>query len=587
MYGWCGRQVTVDLSDGSFSSESVPVDSNDSLIGGIGVGAHALYVRTEGRIDPLSPENPLIFSTGPLTGTGIGTSGRFCVTCISPLTSLYLQSHSGGHLGPELKYAGIDHLYIEGKSDKPCYIYIDDGHVEVRSAAHVWGKGVKAATRMLEDETDPEARVASIGPAGESLCLMATIQNDVYRSCGRGGAGAVMGSKNLKAVVVRGTGAVDVFDPDTIASYLRQVGDTAKSRAAPFSEYGTANAGILTSAAGVLPTRNFTSGTFGRIRDIAGEAMKDTVWKSRRSCFSCPIGCSQYSVNGGVRTEGPEYETTFSLGSNLLNGDMNALVAANERANDLGIDTISAGVTLSWYEEACEKGLFDRDPRWGDGGHIIDMLQKMAYRKDEGDLLADGVRRASERMGGSDYAIHVKGMELPGYDPRTCQGMAISYATSSRGACHLRAPIYVNEIFTKKLSARTLESKAAHVVELENILVVMDCLIVCRFGSRTLMQQDFGGAASLLRLVTGKEYGETELEDIAQRIVAMQRLINIRQGLTSSDDTLPERFFTQSLDGQQLDRNEFREAIGDYYSLRGWDGAGVPGKDLQKRLHIV
>ncbi|RZN44705.1 aldehyde ferredoxin oxidoreductase [archaeon] len=586
MNGWCNSVLRIDLSNETIREERPGRQLLETTIGGLGLATHYFYEETHGTVDPLSPKNPVVLATGPLTGTGMASTGRACMVTTSPLTGFFLQSHSGGQLGPEIKYAGHDAIIIEGAARRPVYIFIDDDHCSIESADAVWGKGVKTATRMLEAATDPEARVLTIGPAGENLVPLATVQNDVYRSFGRGGPGAVLGCKNLKAVVVRGTKGVEVADPDAVLAHLAEARDLTHEKLQEFTNFGTTPAARKTNNGGVLPTKNFTSGRFDHIDDISGETLHEHFWKGRRACFACPIGCTQYHATGGIRSEGPEYETLFSLGSNILNDDLETLIAANELCNDMGIDTISSGVTLAWAMEASERGVIDDEVPWGDGDTILSLLRTMATREGLGETLSGGARHAAKTLGGESFAMHVKGMELPGYDPRGTQGMALSYSTSSRGACHLRAPIYVDEVFAKRQPAYTLKDKAGPVVELENTLAIADSLIVCRFSFRGIHTQSMDAFPSLIEMATGHAPTLEDLTQAAERLWTQQHLFNIAQGWTSGDDTVPDRFFSEDLDGVRLDRNDFIQTLHDYYALRGWDENGIPSEGTLTRLGL-
>ncbi len=587
MAGWCTRILHVDLSKGTMGSESLDRAVAQRHLGGTSLATEILYREIRHPVDPLSPENPLILMTGPLVGTGIASTGRYCIVTISPLTSCFLQSHSGGQFGPELRYAGYDGIVVTGRAPAPVILYIEDGYAEFVPADELWGLTVKRTMRAVESSFDPEAKALVIGPAGERLVPIASVQNDVYRACGRGGAGAVFGSKNLKGIVVRGTGGIDIADPDALAVAMAAACEMAGKDLNGFSRYGTSNAGIFTNAAGVLPTRNFSQGSYGHMEDIVGRGLKETVWKGRRACFSCPIGCSQFSVSNGIRTEGPEYETTFSLGSCVLNHDPRVLVEATELCNDLGLDTMSAGVTLAWAMEASERGLLPDGISWGDGDAICSMLRKMAYREGLGGLLCQGTRRASEQLGGTEFAINVRGMELPGYDPRGTQGMALAYVTSNRGACHLRAPLYIEEAFTKKAPGGTLEGKAARVAEMEDDMMILDSLIVCRFATRSTLDGSLPHLASLLRDVTGDAVAPGAMRTAAERALTLSRIINVAQGMGEEQDTLPERFFSESLNGQRIGRGAFRVALGEYYAARGWDRSGTPTAETRSRLGIA
>ncbi|MHC1609394.1 MAG: aldehyde ferredoxin oxidoreductase family protein [Candidatus Methanofastidiosia archaeon] len=586
MKGWKGSILRINLTNKETITESVDKDILRKTIGGVGLATQFLYNELLHETDPLSAENKIMISTGPFTGTCMVSTGRFCIVTKSPLTNCFLQSHSGGQFGPELKYAGYDGIIIEGLADEPTYVFIDDDYCEFKSATKLWGKGVKASTRALEQETDSEAKALVIGPAGENRVLLASVQNDVYRACGRGGAGAVFGSKNLKAVVVRGSQPVEVHDPEDMEKHIFAAKEQTREKVGYMIDYGTTNAGILTDKASVLPTKNFSKGKFEGIKNISGEALKKEVWKGRRACFACPIGCSQFSAIDGIRTEGPEYETIFSLGSNVCNDDPKILVHANEMCNELGLDTMSVGVVLSWAMEAYEKEIIDEKIGWGDGEAMLDFIYKIAHKEGIGKILSQGTRRASDKLGGSEFAINVKGLELAGYEPRGSQGMALAYATSTRGACHLRSVMYLDEVFSNKLPGATLKGKVKPNIEYENILTLVDSLIMCRFASRSLVDQSYEYISKLLYMVTGEEFTPSSLEWSSIRTWNMQRLFNIRQGVMASEDTLPERFFSEKLYGAIVDRDKFNTAIRKYYSLRGWDEQGVPTKTTMKKYSI-
>lgn len=587
MLGWKGKALRIDLREGNIKEEKIGKERLKSCIGGVGIATDYLYNESEFPVVPLSGGNSIYIFNGPLTGTPVVSSGRFCLVTASPLTNYFLQSHCGGHFGPELKYSGYDGIIIENSSEHPSYISIDDDQIEIRDARHLWGKGVKSTVRKLKSENDPECKVLAIGPAGEGLSLLSNVKSDVYRSLGRGGAGAVFGSKNLKAIVVRGTGPVEVGDPEAVASHILEANEKSKEATKTFTDYGTSNAGIFMDKAGGLPTRNFQLGRFKNVENISGMALSKSIWKGRRSCYSCPIGCSHYSVDGGIRTEGPEYETIFSLGSNIMNDNVDALVEINELCNDIGIDTISYGVTISWLMEASERGLVDEELAWGDMDKVISLLRDIGKGESLSENLANGVKFCSERMGGKDFAIHVKGMELPGYDPRITQGMALAYSLSNRGACHLRAPLYVKEIFQRRMPSDTLDGKVDPLILVEDTMTVMDCLIMCRFASRSLIDESFEGASGLLEMVTGEAIDPKEIEHSSKRTWTQQRLFNIEQGLEPGEDSLPDRFFDSDLDGTSLDRGAFDSKVAEYYAKRGCDDNGIPTEAMLRSLGIA
>jgi len=587
MNGWAGNLLRVNLSDGSIDKEKLDKEILHDTIGGMGTATRYLFDELKGKIEPLSEENKVIIFAGPFAGTPIASSGRFCMVTTSPLTNYFLQSHCGGHFGPEMKYSELDGIIIEGRADDPVYLLIEDDHYELKTADKLWGRGVKATTSTLERDNDPESKILAIGPAGERQIPISNVKSDVYRSLGRGGTGAVFGSKNLKAIVARGNGKIDVSDPEYVKDHILRAKESTYTNAKGFVDFGTTNTGGVVHHAGGLPTRNFSRGKFETIDNISGTNYVKSIWKGRRACFGCPIGCSHFSAVGGIRTEGPEYETIFALGSNILNDDPETLVEINEMCNDLGIDTMSLGVTLSWLMEASERGIIKGEYSWGCGKEILALIRNIVGLEGIGKDLSKGVKKASEIHGGTDYAIHVKGMELPGYDPRICQGMALAYATSNRGACHLRAPIYVKELFQKTMVPETMEGKVGPTVHTEDLMSLIDCLIVCRFASRTLMDESFGGMSEMLRAVTGASLSPDVLEGSMKRIWTMQRLYNIKQGMSHEEDTLPERFFSEELSGHRIDRELFNANMQEYYRLRDCDEKGVPTKASLRSLGII
>ncbi|HEC81716.1 MAG TPA: aldehyde ferredoxin oxidoreductase [Thermoplasmatales archaeon] len=613
LYGYTGRMLDVDLSSGDIKEVSTSRDDAERFIGGKGLGAKMLYDMLDADVDPLSSENVLIFVTGPLTGTSMPTSGRFAVVTKSPLTGLFLDSHVGGYFGPEMKFAGYDAFIVRGRSEKPVYLSIFKDDVEIKDASHLWGKTTFETTHALRKEFgDDKTRVAGIGPAGEKLVRYAMINIDTYDQrerggqAGRGGAGAVMGSKNLKAVAVKAGnhGAGESF------KYADEEGfrKAAKSAFRKVSEnefikkkrrvYGTPIWIKPMSDLGILPTRNFQSGTFEYAENISGERMRETIVVKDKGCYACPILCGKHSVikegkYKGTELEGPEYELLALLGSNCYIGALDAVSKASFLVDELGLDGISTGNVLGFAMECYEKGLLTReqldgfDLDFGKDEPYIALIRKIAYREGIGDLLAEGVKRAAEKIGkdSEDFAMHVKGMEFPGYDPRGSFGMALAYATSDRGACHQRAWTVRAETEGVLGERFSIEGRASFVKEVQDERAAAYSLVVCDFAP--LDVSDF---VEMLNAATGFSYTSESYLLAGERIWNLIRLFNIREGVTRADDTLPKRVFEPmkggATDGVKLTGEMFNKMLDEYYGLRGWSPEGVPTDETLKRLGL-
>jgi len=566
MFGYNGKILRIDLTKKKISSEILDKKEILDYIGGRGLGIKKLY-ENKRKIDPLSPENLLIFMTGPLTGF-TPFSAFYNLTTKSPLTGTCLSSHSGGLFGPELKFSGFDGIIIKGKSEKPCYILIDS-EVEIRDASDLWGKDCKETTDILEKEH--RGKVVCIGQAGENLVRFASLMNDRDRALGRGGAGAVCGSKNLKAIVVRRNKRIDTFME--IGDEFKKALEIVKVKSKNLKKYGTSSVMDITNSLGVLPTRNFNDGEFEYAENINGDSLLKNLVK-KKACFLCPIGCSNVTKTDNIITEGPEYETLCFFGSNIGNSDIKAIIRANDLCNRFGLDTISCGNTIAFAMELSEKRMIDEKIEWGDMDTVFSLIEKIAKREGIGDLLSQGTKRVSEKVGGKEFAIHVKGMDLPAYDPRGSIGMALSYAISNRGACHLRSSAYAYELFTSEHDRFSYE-KSKLVKELQEIMAVVDSLLLCKFGARSAYGNSFEEFERLLKMATGMDFNTSK---IGERIIKLERLYNFEEGFSMKDDTLPERFFTDKTSrGYVIDRKKFKKMIDEYYKLSSWEN-GKPVK---------
>jgi len=605
MKGVCGRLLEIDLSNGKTKDHAIANDVFKKYLGGRGLGARLLFDMLPAKTRPLSPQNVLFFLTGPLTGTKVPGSSKFVVITKSPLTRGWCDSYSSGRLPGELKKLGYDGLIIRGKSNHPCYLRIDDSGVQIRAADAIWGKDSFETDRILKEiEGDSSAGVTSIGPAGERLCKFASINSELYRQAGRGGVGAVMGSKNLKAIMIRSKGKVQQHDRKKLVelnkkNYARsRQSEVAKAR----MKYGTPLTLNITHAGGILPTKNFKFGTWERaLNKIDGEGVLGSMI-SRKACISCFTPCSLVTkVSGGKydgsMIEGPEYETLSMLGSNLLIDTLPEIIQANILCDKLGLDTISTGNVIGFTMECFEKGLLTTartggwDIRFGDGEAALAAIEMIATRSGFGDVIAEGVRQLAAHVGNDAerFAMHVKGMEFPGYEPRGAFGGALSYAVSPRGACHRRAWPPTPELLGVD-PPYAAEGKAEMVKKLYDQNCILHSLLVCDFQSK-FIPVPMADYAEYFQAVTGEEISQEEFPTIAGRIETLIRMFNLREGLTRKDDTLPYRTLHEPLPdgpatGQCIGEENLNRMIDEYYACRGWDSSGVPTEKTLKEYQL-
>jgi aldehyde:ferredoxin oxidoreductase len=589
MHGWMGKVRKIDLSTG----KQEPVEINDDLrrryLGGRGLGVKLYTQLCDEKTDPFSEENALIFLTGPLTGTVL-TGGRYQIVSRSPLTNTICDSSSGGTFGAALKRTGLDGIVVVGKADKPRYLLITDDGIQIKDAAHLWGQDTQATKQALLDEHSSKACVASIGPAGENRVLFAAVMNDKDRAAGRGGLGAVMGSKNLKAVVVNGTRNIPVADPDGLKelnSILDRLVDKNPVTGKSLQVLGTSVLVNVINAHGMYPTENFRRGVFNDAEGTSGEKIAETILKARSACYRCPIACGRATKTANAEGEGPEYESVWAFGAQLAVNDLMAITEANYRCNQLGLDTISCGNTIGCAMELSELGALPEKIAWGDAGRMKQLVEDIAYQRGLGAELAQGSRRLSEKYKKPELSMQVKGMELPAYDPRGVQGQALSYATSNRGGCHMRAYIIGPEILGQPcfMDRFSTAGKAEIVVLFQDISAFVDSALLCRFLQFAVGVDTF---ARMLNLVTGLDFSEEEIIAIGKRIYTLERLFNTRAGFGRKDDTLPPRLLNEELE-EGASRNrlvKLDEMLDQYYRLRGWDAEGVPGEQTVAQLGI-
>jgi aldehyde:ferredoxin oxidoreductase len=602
--GYCGKMLYVDLTDRTTRIEERDEDFYRTYLGGWSVIAHELLRLAPRGVDPFAPENPLVFATGVQTGSSVGSSGRHAVGAKSPLTGGFGEADVGGYWGTELKKAGVDAVVITGASETPVYLWIRDGDVEFRDACHVWGKETADAQALIREELeDNEVRVAQCGPAGEKLVRFANIMHDVNRAAGRTGLGAVMGSKNLKAIAVRGTGVVESADPEALQK-IRSRFIELKEHWVGLQKYGTSEGVAQVQERGYLPTHNFRQGQFAGWERISGERMGAEYVVGRDSCPGCPVGCKrQVKADGRYAVDpvygGPEYETIASFGSMCDIDDLEAILYANQLCAAHGIDTISTGGTIAWLMECFEKGLLTPqetgglDVRFGDAEMMVKLVRMIAARDGFGDILAEGSWRASKKLGKGteDLVVHVKGQEMPMSDGRTQFGLGLGYAISPTGADHMHsahdhwidseAPAGFlklsfgmqngvmphNDLSPEKV--RWVVYKNAH-------LVLFNCLGWCQFHHYSVAR-----IRDVLQAVTGWNIGTFELLKAGERALTMARAFNVREGLTAEADVLPVRMSeplkAAAIDGWKIGPEELANARALYYGMMGWDEeTGVP-----------
>jgi len=598
MYGYNGKILRINLNDKSYKLEALDLEEAKKFIGGRGLGTKILSQEVNPEIDALSPDNKIIIVAGPLTGTTVPTSGRYMVVTKSPLTGTVASSNSGGYWGAEFKAAGYDVLIIEGRSESPVYINIEDSKVEIKDASHLWGKLVTETTDILKNECNEKARVLCIGPGGEKLSEMAAMMNDYDRAAGRSGVGAVMGSKNVKAVVVRGSGKVQTFDAEKLKELIPGKIKIMKDNGvtgAGLPTYGTAVLVNIINENGVHPVNNFQYSHFDKAEDISGETMTEKYLVRKNPCYRCPIACGRLVriEDMGIEVGGPEYETLWSFGSDCGVSDINAIFKANYLCNEYGIDTITAGATIAAAMELYQKGYIKDEElgglslKWGDADCVVEWTRKMGAREGFGDKMARGSYRLCESYGVPELSMSVKKQELPAYDPRAIQGHGLAYATSNRGGCHVRSYMISPEILgiPQKLDRFSTDGKAEWVKIFQDLTAVIDSLGLCLFTSFALGAQDY---VDLYNAACGTDHTVDTLLEAGERIWNIEKLFNLKAGIDGSQDKLPRRLVEEPIpDGPSKGNvSKLAELLPQYYSIRGWDEKGVPTDATLKKLGL-
>ena len=600
MYGWTGTLLRVDLSSGKVTREALDPKVAREYIGARGLGGYIIRSEVDPKVDALSPANKLVFATGPLTGTFAPSAGRYNVVTKGPLNDTLAASNSGGAFGPELKYAGYDAVIVEGKADKPVYLWIKDDAVEIRDAADVWGHTVPDTTDMIRAATDDEAKVACIGPAGERQAMIANIMNDMHRAAGRTGVGAVMGSKNLKAVAVVGSGSVNVADPEAfLAAVLKArqmifddpVGGTG------LPAYGTEVLVNILNQVGGLPTRNWQDGYFPDADKTGGEALAAKQLVRKKGCFSCIISCGRVTKVDAPDFEGigegPEYETAWAYGADCGVDNLDAITKANYLCNEYGMDTISAGSSIACAMELFQRGIITTndtdgvDLTWGNAKAVVEMTRKMGEGEGFGVKVAQGSYRLADGYGHPEYSMTAKKQEMPAYDARAIQGIGLNYATSNRGGCHVRGYTISHEVLQSGGSAdpHVTEGKAGLGIAFQNLTAALDATGCCLFATFGLTGEQL---VQQLATLTGFDYTLDEFLVAGDRIWNQERLWNLATGYTQENDTLPKRLLEEPLKSgaSKGHTSKIEEMMPEYYAARGWDENGVPTKAKLKELSL-
>lgn len=597
-YGYAGKILEVDLTSQKIQKASTEKYLNVELfVGGKGLGALALWRELKPHTDPFSPENLLVFSTGPLTGTPC-PSVRMCIITKSPLTNTFCDSHVGGHLGPEIKFAGYDAIIVRGRSERPVYLWVNNEEVEICDAKHLWGLDTfQTEEKIRKERKDLTIRVACIGPAGEHLVKFALVNTERYRQAGRGGVGAVMGSKNLKALAVKGSSKIRIHNLEAFTRVAKEAREavlenkTIRAR----RRWGTTRSVL------------YASDQFEEAENLSAEVFEKRFWVKHRACYGCPVNCGKLGVvrsgvYAGTVVEGAEYETATLLGADCGISNHEAVAYANMLCDMLGLDTISTGNVIAFAMECYEKGILNKKDTdglqlsFGNEQTLTQIIKKIAAREGVGNLLADGVKTLSERLGEKtrDFAMHVKGLELPGWGIRAAPGMGLAYATADRGGCHMRAWTISHEVSGvapdgSPIDRYSVEKRAEIVKAQQDYYAACDSLVACQFVKDIVGKERY---VQMLDAATGVKLTVDEFIKVGERIWNLVRMFNIREGFSRKDDTLPERILTEPLPsgiakGQKLTQVQLNQMLDEYYKLRGWDiQTGTPSKEKLRELEL-
>ncbi len=600
MYGFHGRLLHIDLTAQASTWQNIEAARLTAVLGGGGLGASLLYEFAPPHVEPFCADNPLIFTSAPLVGTGLTTTAKYAVVTKSPLTGFIADSLSSSFFALELKRVGVDALVITGAAEQPTYLLITDSGVEFRDASPLWGISAQATEERIRHtvrtEKEAEVRVAAIGPAGENLVRFATLSNE-GRHAGRGGVGAVFGAKKLKAVAVRGQCRVTVADTAAVENIVATLRERSVGpHTAKYREIGTVANLAVFDRLGSLPTRNFQNTPLARAEALSGESLVTNSFSQTHGCAACTIRCERLFRSLSGEAQRLEYETLFAFGPLCGIEEPDVVLRAARLCDQYGLDTISTGGTIAWAAECADTGLWPElratGLSFGNAEAILGLISDIAYRRGVGEVLAEGSRRASRHIGAEAerFAMHVKGLELPGYEPRSLKTMALGLAVSPRGACHNRSGAYEADFSGQVDRLRADTKRGALVAASEDFSAVLDSLIVCKF-LRKCFEDFYPEAATLLSAVTGWDYTGADLKQVGERINTIKKLFNMREGWLPKDDWLPPRLLTEPLSsgvaqGVRLSPNELRLMIHSYYAARGWDEQGAVGEEKKRALGL-
>ncbi len=622
--GYAGHYLEVDLTKGEIHKKEMEKEWARLYLGGSGVSSKILWERTTAETDPLSPDNVVVVGTGPLTGSMFSPSGRMMFAARGPLTGVWAESHVGGFMGPEIKYAGFDFVIITGRSNKPVYLFLRDGKAELLDASHLWGQETDTTTKMIrEDHKDPSIETAVIGPAGENQVLYSGIIVDFYRAAGRAGLGAVLGSKNMKGIAASGSLGLEAYDMEKYleanAQEMEKLKDPLwKDSLASLRKYGTTDLVAIINEIGRLPTKNHWTGFYEDADDIGPEIIAEKYRIAQEACHGCAVGCKYViRVKGGkYPTEpvgGPEYETLMAFGSNCLNNDIESIFHMGKRCDLLGLDTISCGKTISFAMELYEKGIWTKDDTdgldltWGNVEAQVELVEKIAKREGVGKILSNGVRKAAEQIGGDawKYAVHVKGLEASGQDPRAHQSIGLTYATNVRGADHLRSISCVEELGYPKIAGDRFGAEKADAIleimspkhkgevvwDMEDLYALVDSAVICKYTTMWPPVFYYDTFVNVIPALTGmEEWGNPKYVRLAgQRISHLRRAFNHRLGITRKDEKLPPRLLSEPMPTGPAKGGlpDLDEMLDEYYEFRGCDReTGYPKEAKLKELQL-
>lgn len=612
--GFMGKLLRVNLTESRIVEEDLREEWARQFLGGAGLATRYLYDEVPRGADALGPDNRLIFMSGPLTGTASASASRYSVVAKSPLTGLWGHANSGGTFGPALKRSGYDGIVFEGVAPEPVYLRIAEGHAELVDARPLWGKTVPETEDLLQQASPKRLTAACIGPAGERLVRYAAIMNDKHRAAGRCGMGAVMGSKRLKAIACSGDARVPIANPEDFREHARKQIDYLNESMlkVTFDTFGTNAVADMVNVRGGYPVNNWQAGVFDAIEEVNAQALTDKVLVDGVHCFACPISCGRATeIRAGKwqgnRGEGPEYETANTLGALCGVADLNAITMANYRCNAYGLDTISAGASIAFAIECFEKGILTREQtggsefKFGDADLVVDLVEKIGRREGIGDLLAEGTRVMAQKLGhgAEHFAMNVKGLELPAYDPRAVKVTGLGYVTANRGGDHMTAyiqgPTFIDVPFLLVDESQIKDpfvvnpSEASIVVDLENALSTLDCAGGCKFMGILLTPE---GVAQLIENATGWAFSVDEFRKTGERVYNLMRAFCVREGIDRRQDVLPPRLTEDPLpggpaEGMVIEKDMLEQLKDAYYTFRGWDMAtGIPTPDTLRRLGL-